>query len=42
MTITDEVDVFIEAAVKELDNTMQSAVLEVAGVIEETQESEMD
>lgn len=40
VTITDEVDAFIEAAVKELDNAVQSAVLEVAGVIEETSEDE--
>lgn len=40
VTITDEVDAFIEAAVKELDNAVRSAVLEVAGVIEETSEDE--
>jgi hypothetical protein len=40
VTITDEVDAFIEAAVKELDTAVQSAVLEVAAVMEDTATSE--
>ena len=42
ITITNEIDAFIEAAVKELDNAVQSAVLEVAGVIEDTAEDEAE
>lgn len=40
ITVTEEIDAFIEAAVKELDNAIQSAVLEVAGVMEQTVEGE--
>lgn len=35
VTVTDEVDAFIEAAVKELDAAVQSAVIEVSGVVNE-------
>lgn len=40
--ITEEIDAFIEAAVKELDNAVQSAVLEVAGAFDKTFESEAE
>ncbi len=40
--ITEEIDAFIEAAVKELDNAIQSAVLEVAGAFDKTFESEAE
>lgn len=40
ITVTEEIDAFIEAAVEELDNAIQSAVLEVAGVMEQTVEDE--
>lgn len=36
--VTKELDAFIEAAVKELDNAIQSAVIGVAGVLEEVAE----
>lgn len=36
--VTKELDAFIEAAVKELDNAIQSAVIGVAGVLEEAAE----
>lgn len=42
ITVTQEIDAFIEAAVKELDCVVQSAVLEVAGVMEETSEGEAE
>lgn len=42
ITVTNEVDAFIEAAVKELDCAVQSAVLEVAAAIEETSEGEAE
>lgn len=42
ITVTDEVDAFIEAAVKELDCAVQSAVLEVAAAMEETSEGEAE
>lgn len=37
-TVTDEVDAFIEAAVKELDNTAQFAIGELCAVVDETEE----
>jgi len=42
VTVTDEVDAFIEAAVQELDTAVQTAVLEVASAVEETSEGEAE
>lgn len=38
--VTDEIDAFIEAAVMELDIAINTAVVEVAGVLEETEAAE--
>lgn len=40
ITVTDEIDAFIEAAVMELDIAINTAVVEVAGVLEETEAAE--
>lgn len=37
ITVTDEIDAFIEAAVQELDIAFQSAVVEISGVMNDNQ-----
>lgn len=40
ITVTDEIDAFIEAAVMEIDIAVSSAVIELTGVLEDTEETE--